>query len=259
MDEVNKARLNAFVSARKAAGATNATIRRDLAALSCLCECAVTWDWLDSNPVKAFSKRHLREAPPKTAYPTDEDIERLVAHASPMAGRLIRFLAATGLRQDEACSLEWGQVSIRRREVRLTKTKTSSPRVVPLSDEALGTLSGTPRHPVSGYVFWHGEGERYTAFANGFARIAKKSNVPFRCHDLRHRFASVFLQQTGDIAALQAILGHRTITMTMRYAHMVTGHLHRAMSKMDEASRTKPGTGGADCSPAPDRNEVAQH
>ena len=59
---------------------------------------------------------------------------------------------------------------------------------------------------------------------------------------LRHRFASVFLQRTGDLAALQAILGHRSITMTMRYAHMITDHLHRAVAKLDEASRTKVGT-----------------
>ncbi len=62
--------------------------------------------------------------------------------------------------------------------------------------------------------------------------------MPFRCHDLRHRFASTFIQSTGDIPALQAILGHKTISMTMRYAHMVTAHLHLAVAKMG----TTPGT-----------------
>ena len=52
--------------------------------------------------------------------------------------------------------------------------------------------------------------------------------------------ASRFLQATGDIPALQAILGHRTIQMTMRYAHMVTSHLHRAMADFG----TKTGTTG---------------
>ena len=139
-----------------------------------------------------------------------------------MTGRVIRFLAETGMRQEEVCSLEWSQVSIPRREVRLTKTKTSSPRVVPLSDAALGTLIGTPRHLISPYVFWHADGQRYTNFANSFALVARRAGVPFRCHDLRHAFASTFLQATGDIPALQAILGHKTIAMTMRYAHIVT-------------------------------------
>jgi integrase/recombinase XerD len=66
----------------------------------------------------------------------------------------------------------------------------------------------------------------------------------FRCHDLRHAFASRFLQATGDIPALQAILGHRSIQMTMCYAHMVTSHLHRAMADFGAKAGTKTGTIG---------------
>lgn len=112
------------------------------------------------------------------------------------------------------------QVSIPRREIRLTKTKTSSPRVVPLSDAAIRTLIGTPRHITSPYVFWHGDGRRFTTFTNIFALIARRAGVPFRCDDLRHGFASRFPQATGNIPAVQAILGHRPIQMTMGYAHI---------------------------------------
>ena len=151
---------------------------------------------------------------------------------SASVGRIIRFLAATGMHQEEAVSLEWSQVSMERREIRLTKTKTSSPRVVPLSDEALAVLTGTPRHITRHYVFWNGDGRRYTHFASQYRNIARRAGVPWRCHDLRHRFASVFLMETGDLAALQAILGHRTVAMTMRYSHLVTDHLHRAIAKL---------------------------
>jgi len=240
LDEISRARLADFASHRMTTGTKGATVRRDLATLSCVCSCAVAWDYIDANPVKQFSKRHIREAPPRTTYPSTDEVDRLVAHASPMAGQIIRFLEQTGMRQEEVCGLEWSQVSIQRREVRLTKTKTSSPRVVPLSDAAIGTLTGTPRHITSPYVFWHHDGERYSTFANSFALIARRAMVPFRCHDLRHRFASVFLQATGDVAALQAILGHRSIQMTMRYAHMITSHLHRAMADFG----TKTGTVG---------------
>jgi hypothetical protein len=44
-----------------------------------------------------------------------------------------------------------------------------------------------------------------------------------------------------DLSVLQAIPGHRSITMTNRYAHMITDHLHRAVAKLDESSRTKVG------------------
>ncbi|WP_446721500.1 site-specific integrase [Methylobacterium sp. DCY52] len=90
-------------------------------------------------------------------------------------------------------------------------------------------------------MFWHGEeGQRYTHFASRFAVIAKRAKVPWRCHDLRHRFASVFLQETGDLAALQAILGHRHIAMTLKYAHLNTAHLHRAIKRVGTKTGTAP-------------------
>jgi integrase len=242
LDEITRGRLADYAAARMRAGAKGATVRRDLATLSCLCSCAIAWDYLDANPVRQFGKRHIKESAPRTTYPTVEQVERLVAHASPTAGRIIHLLAQTGMRMDEVCSLEWSQVSIPRREIRLTKTKTSSPRVVPLSDDALSTILGTSRHITSAFVFWHGDGVRYTCFSGAFRKIAERAGVPFRCHDLRHHFASEFAQQTGDIAALQAILGHKTIAMTMRYSHLMTEHLHRAMDRYGAATSTKPGT-----------------
>lgn len=241
LDEINKTRLGEFVAARRRGGATGATIRRDLATLSGVCSCAVAWDYIDANPVSVFDRRHLKEAPPRTSYPSDADVRRLVGRAAPMMGRIVLFLAQTGMRQEEAVSLEWSQVSLQRREVRLTKTKTSAPRIVPLSDEAIGTLVGTPRHVTSSYVFWHGTGQRYSSFSSQYRNLAVRAGVAWRCHDLRHKFASEFLQRTGDLAALQAILGHRTIAMTMRYAHVVTAHLHQAMAKFG----TKVGTSEA--------------
>jgi len=228
------------------AGAKGATVRRDLATLSCMCSCAVAWDYIEVNPVQQFSKRHIRESAPRTTYPTPEQVDALVSHASLMTGRIIRLLSQTGMRQEEACGLEWGQVSVQRREIRLTKTKTSNPRGVPLSDAALGTLTGTPRHMIAPWVFWHREGQRYANFAGVFRKIAQRAGVPFRCHDLRHHFASLFAQRTGDLAALQAILGHKTVAMTMRYSHLMTENLHRAMNKYGTNTGTAPGTGESD-------------
>ena len=94
-------------------------------------------------------------------------------------------------------------------------------------------------------MFWHDDGARYTNFAGIFRKIARRAKVPFRCHDLRHHFASEFAQRTGDLPALQAILGHKTIQMTMRYSHLVTEHLHRAMTKHSASAGTTTGTGTA--------------
>ena len=103
--------------------------------------------------------------------------------------------------------------------------------MVPPSDDALGTILGTPRHITSNFVFWRGNGERYTTFSGAFRKIAQRAEMPFRGHDLRHCFVSEAAQQTGDIAARQAILGHKAITITMRYFHPMTDHLHRVLER----------------------------
>jgi integrase len=242
LDEITKGVLAEYVSARRSTGTSGSTIRRDLATLSAVCSFAVAIDMIEDNPVRKFSRRHIREPAPRTTYPPDDEIERLIAATTPTMGRVIRFLAQTGMRREEVVSLEWSQVSLHRREVKLIKTKTSSPRVVPLSDAAHETLVTTPRHSTSPFVFWHGDGERYQRFSGHFRRLAKRVGFRYRCHDLRHRFASVFLQATGDIAALQAVLGHRSIEMTMRYSHLLTEHLHEAVAKAGTKLDTKAGT-----------------
>lgn len=253
LDQIAKGVLADYVAARRRAGVAASTIRRDLGALSSVCSFASAADMIEVHPVKQFSKRHLREPAARTTYPTDAEIEGLIARAPPMMGRVIRFLAETGVRTEEALSLEWGQVALPRREIRLIKTKTSSPRVVPLSDAALETLTSTPRHVTSKFVFWHGDGERFRQFSGHFYRLAQKVGFRYRAHDLRHRFASVFIQATGDIPALQAVLGHKTIAMTMRYAHHSTAHLHEAMRR----AGTKIGTRAAVSPTAPSADALA--
>jgi hypothetical protein len=105
------------------------------------------------------------------------------------------------------------------------------------------TCRHTPAHHL-GLCVWHHDGKRHSTFANSFALIARSAGVPFRCHDLRHAVASRFLQATGNILALQAILGHRSVQMTMRYAHMVTSRLHQAMADCGAKTGTKIGTMG---------------
>jgi Phage integrase family len=78
--------------------------------------------------------------------------------------------------------------------------------------------------------------------AGVFRKIAGRSYATFRCHDLRHHFASLFAQRTGDLAALQAILGHKTIAMTMRCSHLMSDHLHLAMRKAGAPTGTNPAT-----------------
>ena len=70
---------------------------------------------------------------------------------------------------------------------------------------------------------------------NGFVAACKRAGVTdFRWHDLRHTFASWFVQDGGDLYHLSRILGHATIDMTARYGHLRTGDLHSELRRVTQ-------------------------
>jgi len=67
----------------------------------------------------------------------------------------------------------------------------------------------------------------------GFAGACRRAKIAnFRWHDLRHTFASWFVQQDGDLYRLSRILGHATLQMTARYGHLRTSDLHAEIEKV---------------------------
>jgi len=71
------------------------------------------------------------------------------------------------------------------------------------------------------------------------ARLA----ASFRFHDCRHHFASWFMMRGGSGPALQKILGHASLAMTMRHAHMSPEHLRGEMAKTERSAGVEPNVG----------------
>jgi integrase/recombinase XerD len=71
-----------------------------------------------------------------------------------------------------------------------------------------------------------------TAFERAVA--AAKLDAPFHFHDCRHHFASWFVMRGGNIVALQDLLGHASLSMTRRYAHLVPDHLRSEVAKTEK-------------------------
>lgn len=107
--------------------------------------------------------------------------------------------------------------------VSFVKTKTNTPRTVPISDDAAAYVVGKTR----GFLF------REASYAE-FRRILKevKPDLPAgqATHALRHSFDTHFMINGGNIITLQRILGHTKIVQTMVYAHFAPQYLHEAIS-----------------------------
>lgn len=230
---------------------TNATIRRDLTALSSVFRAAVAAGMTTANPAKEWDRGVIRERRMVFVPPTLAEIDTVLAYAESHGNfrHLIAFAAQTGVRQSEAAGIEWAEVRADRGEVLLPRTKAGRPRIVALNTpggDARSIVATLPRHLRSGILFWHGVGgERYSHASESFRDLVNKAVAGeavhgrpfrrFRFHDLRHAFAVRWLQAGGDIYALSRHLGHTSVKTTEIYLQYVDTyredrHTHRHTS-----------------------------
>ena len=242
LDEIGRKQIGDFVSQRSRV-VSGSSVRRDLACLSVAFNRAIGWDYLDANPVHSTSKRHVRENPPRTRYLTRDEHTALLANAGDYLRPMIAFAVETGLRLEEQLSMEWSQVRWDRNEIVIPRTKSGTPRTVPLTMEARRLLDSLPRHIRSSYVWVKKDGSRYGKLTRGLAGAARRAKIKdLRWHDLRRTCGSWMLQDGVSIEVVSKWLGHGSIAVTERsYAFLRTEDLHAAAE-----GRHKNRTGHAD-------------
>ena len=236
LDEIDRRLLGEFIATRKRTSVTDATIRRDLSFLGSVFTAAIRRGWVETSPITALNKRALKESRPRIRFLTRDEFTRLHATASDTLKPILVLAVETGMRKEELLSLRLEQIDLRRREVHLEITKTSSPRRVPLSVTAVDTIRDLLERrgrPTSPFLFCKSDGSRIGDPKKGFvAACARAGLTDFRYHDLRHTFASWFVQEGGDLYRLSRILGHATLQMTARYGHLRTEDLHEEMARV---------------------------
>ena len=140
---------------------------------------------------------------------------------NPHAFLVARLSLETGARWSEAEGLTLDRLKPYR--VTYDQTKSGKKRSVPISTELYKTLKA--------HLEEHGSFG--TSTISAFRRAVDRSGVNLpqgQCaHILRHTFSSHFMMNGGNILTLQKILGHSTISMTMRYAHLAPDHLEEAV------------------------------
>ena len=133
-----------------------------------------------------------------------------------------------------------GRVDFARGVLRLEQTKSGRRREIPMNqavDAALSGLAGPKAE--GGVVFRKADGSEWGSIRTAFEGALREAKIEaFRFHDLRHTFASHFMMSTGDLPALQKILGHATLAMTMRYAHLAEGHVRAAMNALTFSTKS---------------------
>ena len=246
MHEVTPADIRAYVSARRSEGVTNSTINRDLALLSSAIGYAnAEWDWRLPNPVKG---RRLPESEGRVRWITIDEAHRLIAAAS--KARKTQFLADfivvalyTGCRKEELLGLECKRVDLKHRLVHLEgrHTKAGKRRSIPLAGEARAALLRRFRFraehcPDSPWVFARKDGTRGHDLRDSFSAACREAGIEdFTIHDLRHTCAAWLVSAGAPLAEIRDLLGHSTILMTERYAHLSPDNLRTTVARFDES------------------------
>ena len=177
-------------------------------------------------------KNHILKEPQERIREASLAEEHAMLNALPPDYRpVVRFAIGSGCRRAEIVGLRWTDVDFARREFRVTG-KGDKSRTVPMTEEIcdlLRSLEGDHHEAVFTFLAQRTRdgrvcGNRYPITAHGlnttWFRHAKPVLKDFRFHDTRHTAATRLVRATGNLKLAQQLLGHTTLAMTSRYAHV---------------------------------------
>jgi integrase len=151
---------------------------------------------------------------------------------------LVLVALNTGLRRGELLQLRWRDVDLARKDltVRGEGAKTGQTRHVPMNTEITDVLKKwRPADADAEWCVFSGGSTTtpLTEARKAWAVVLKKAKIRvFRFHDLRHTFASKLVMAGVDLNTVRELLGHRKISMTLRYAHLAPQHKADAVERL---------------------------
>ena len=156
----------------------------------------------------------------------------------------------TGMRPSEQYGLIWSRVDLVRKLITVPKSKNGNTRHVPLNSIALAAFQEVfTRSSGQGRVFVNMQGEPLKGYKHWFDPALREAGISFfTWYCLRHTFASRLVMAGVDLRTVAELMGHKTIQMTMRYAHLAPAHKLAAVERlaagwqMDRPTDTKTDT-----------------
>ena len=146
----------------------------------------------------------------------------------------------TGMRLVEILNLK--RPDIHNGYIYLTKTKTYMPRQIPINKTLAEVLVAIPIQMSSDYLFWGKKGGPLKSITRSFKNALKQAGIRnLTFHDLRHTFASKLVMKNVSLKAVQELLGHRDIKITMRYAHLSEDIKKDAVNLLDKETEKEYG------------------
>jgi integrase len=212
---------------------TDAAVNREMSCLHHIFTKAVEWEMIEQSPFDRGKSLRLKENNKRLRFLDEDEIDRLLDACPLYLKRIVECAILTGMRRGEILTLKWDQV--RNGFIYLDKTKTNEARQIPISDDLYRTFKDIRKdqHLTSTHVFTY-MGGKIQYVGQSFKTALKRAGIQdFRFHDLRHTFASQVLLKGGSLKDIQELLGHKTMTMTLRYSHLTQEHKRKAVNLLN--------------------------
>ena len=247
LDEIGKRDIARFKSKLLDKELSRKTVNNHLGILSSLLNTAVEWEVIESAPKVTW----LKTPDPKFDFLDFNEADRLIEASEPEIRPMVFVAIKTGMRLGEMLALRWQDVDLVKGEIHVqrsaTRGKVSTPksgrnRVIALSPNTVAVLKKhRPHSKLRGeLVFSNKRGELQTRdmVKRPLKRACRKAGLRhITWHDLRHTYASHLVMHNVPMKTVQELLGHATMEMTMRYAHLSESAKHSAVKRLD---RTPP-------------------
>lgn len=216
------------------------TVVRYLAALShALTIACKEWEWLEESPIRKVTKP--REPRGRVRFLNDEERHALLkaCHESsnPFLYPVVVIALSTGMRQGEIMNIRWEDIDLFKSRLILQNTKNGEKRTIPLRGLAFDLIKelAAQKHLDIGLVFPSKQNlNKPMDLRFPWEQALKKAKIHnFRFHDCRHSCASYLLMNGASLAELSEVLGHKTLSMVKRYAHLSEQHSAQIIEKMN--------------------------
>ncbi|KAB7623404.1 tyrosine-type recombinase/integrase [Alkalilimnicola sp. S0819] len=227
-----------------------ATANRHRALLSKMFSLAVDYGLIAENPcrrVRLFKENNqvqrilTKDELGRLMVAIEAELNRTTARAATrVAATVIKFLLFTGVRRQEALEARWEHVDLEAGTLFLPNTKNGKGRHALLNDEARALLSEQPSLGQSPWVFPGRDPEKPLVNpTKAFKRILDAAGIEgrVRLHDARHNAATIAINAGASLYAVSRLLGHSSVSITTRYAHLGDAEQRQVAQSVGSAIR----------------------
>lgn len=229
--------VEAYQRHRVEEGADPGTVNNETALLRAMLRKAVAWGWLDKDPLPPGSFEPLPDERGRVDFFAPEEWRSFLAAVDDDARPVFRALLYSGSRLNEVLSLTWADVDIPGRKITFTMRKVGGRLKTQRMSAALAeVLEALPRGTPAAPVFTRPDGTPWPDYLvqSRFYKAARiaETRPGLSVHSIRHTFASWLAIDGTPLRTISELLGHSSVNMTFRYAHLSPAHLQEAVEKV---------------------------